>query len=127
MITPSHNPPRDGGFKYNPPHGGPADSDVTSWIEDRANALLRSGIAAIKRVPFAAAIRASTTLEVDFVEPYVADLASVIDMKAIRAANSSSASTPWAARPSITGSRSPIVMAWTSPSPTRRSIPRSGS
>jgi phosphoglucomutase len=87
VITPSHNPPRDGGFKYNPPHGGPADSDVTSWIEDRANRLLRSGIASIKRVPFAAAIRASTTMEVDFVEPYVADLASVIDMKAIRAAN----------------------------------------
>jgi phosphoglucomutase len=87
VITPSHNPPRDGGFKYNPPHGGPADSDVTSWIEDRANSLLRSGIASIKRVPFAAAIRASTTMEVDFVEPYVADLASVIDMKAIRAAN----------------------------------------
>jgi phosphoglucomutase len=87
VITPSHNPPRDGGFKYNPPHGGPADSDVTSWIEDRANTLLRSGTASIKRVPFAAAIRASTTMEVDFVEPYVADLASVIDMKAIRAAN----------------------------------------
>ncbi len=86
VITPSHNPPRDGGFKYNPPHGGPADSDVTSWIEDRANSLLRSGIDSIKRVPFAAAIRASTTLEVDFVEPYVADLASVIDMPAIRAA-----------------------------------------
>jgi phosphoglucomutase len=86
VITPSHNPPRDGGFKYNPPHGGPADSDVTSWIEDRANSLLRSGIASIKRIPFAAAIRASTTLEVDFVEPYVADLSSVIDMKAIQAA-----------------------------------------
>jgi phosphoglucomutase len=86
VITPSHNPPRDGGFKYNPPHGGPADSDVTSWIEDRANTLLRSGIDSIKRVPFAAAIRASTTLEVDFVEPYVADLSSVIDMPAIRAA-----------------------------------------
>ncbi len=86
VITPSHNPPRDGGFKYNPPHGGPADSDVTSWIEDRANSLLRSGIDSVKRVPFATAIRASTTLEVDFVEPYVADLASVIDMKAIKAA-----------------------------------------
>ncbi len=86
VITPSHNPPRDGGFKYNPPHGGPADSEVTSWIEDRANSLLRSGIDSVKRVPFATAIRASTTLEVDFVEPYVADLSSVIDMKAIKAA-----------------------------------------
>jgi phosphoglucomutase len=87
IITPSHNPPAHGGFKYNPPHGGPADSEVTSWIQDRANSLLRSGTAAIKRVPFAEAIKASTTLEVDFVEPYVADLASVIDMKAIRAAH----------------------------------------
>ena len=86
IITPSHNPPSAGGFKYNPPHGGPADSDVTSWIEERANSLLSSGTAAIKRVPFAEAIRASTTMEVDFVEPYVADLSSVIDMKAIQAA-----------------------------------------
>jgi phosphoglucomutase len=86
IITPSHNPPGDGGFKYNPPHGGPADSDVTTWIEDRANSLLRAGTAGIKRVPFAEAQRAATTLEVDFVEPYVADLASVIDMAAIRKA-----------------------------------------
>ena len=86
IITPSHNPPADGGFKYNPPHGGPADSDVTSWIEDRANALLRSGVAGIKRLPFALAIKAGTTLEVDFVEPYIADLESVIDMTAIRKA-----------------------------------------
>ena len=85
IITPSHNPPSAGGFKYNPPHGGPADSDVTSWIEERANSLLSSGLSAIKRVPFADAIRASTTMEVDFVEPYVADLSSVIDMKAIQA------------------------------------------
>src|SRR4029077_19770218 len=74
IITPSHNPPSAGGFKYNPPHGGPADSDVTSWIEERANSLLASEISTIKRVPFADAIRASTTMEVDFVEPYVADL-----------------------------------------------------
>ena len=86
VITPSHNPPADGGFKYNPPNGGPADSDVTSWIQDRANALLRAGNAEVKRVPFAQAIRASTTHEVDFVKPYVDDLANVIDMEAIRAA-----------------------------------------
>ena len=86
VITPSHNPPADGGFKYNPPHGGPADSDVTSWIQDRANALLRAGNAEVKRIPFARAIRASTTHEVDFVKPYVDDLANVIDMEAIRAA-----------------------------------------
>ena len=86
IITPSHNPPSAGGFKYNPPSGGPADTDVTSWIEDRANSLLSSGTKAIKRVPFATAIRAGTTMETDFVEPYVADLSSVIDMKAIQAA-----------------------------------------
>ncbi len=86
VITPSHNPPADGGFKYNPPHGGPADSDVTSWIQDRANALLRAGNNDVKRIPFARAIRATNTREVDFVKPYVDDLANVIDMKAIRAA-----------------------------------------
>jgi phosphoglucomutase len=86
VITPSHNPPGDGGFKYNPPNGGPADSDVTSWIQDRANALLRLGNDEVKRIPFARAIRASTTNEVDFVKPYVDDLANVIDMEAIRAA-----------------------------------------
>jgi phosphoglucomutase len=84
VITPSHNPPADGGFKYNPPHGGPADSDVTSWIQDRANALLRTGNADVKRMPFARAILAGTTKEIDFVRPYVEDLASVVDMAAIR-------------------------------------------
>ncbi|MHB1560050.1 MAG: phosphoglucomutase, alpha-D-glucose phosphate-specific, partial [Isosphaeraceae bacterium] len=83
VITPSHNPPADGGFKYNPPNGGPADTDVTSWIQDRANALLRGGNAEVKRVPFARAIRAATTRETDYVRPYVDDLASVIDMEAI--------------------------------------------
>ncbi|MFI5460410.1 MAG: phosphoglucomutase (alpha-D-glucose-1,6-bisphosphate-dependent) [Isosphaerales bacterium] len=86
VITPSHNPPADGGFKYNPPHGGPAGSEVTSWIQDRANALLRAGNAEVTRIPFARAIRARTTREVDFVKPYVDDLASVIDMEAIRGA-----------------------------------------
>jgi phosphoglucomutase len=86
VITPSHNPPADGGFKYNPPNGGPADTDVTSWIQDRANALLRSGNSEVRRLPFSQAIRASTTSQVDFVTPYVEDLANVVDMETIRSA-----------------------------------------
>jgi phosphoglucomutase len=86
IITPSHNPPTDGGLKYNPPHGGPADTGVTSWIQDRANALLGSGNTEVKRIPFADAIRADTTHQTDFVTPYVDDLASVVDMDAIRSA-----------------------------------------
>ena len=86
VITPSHNPPSDGGFKYNPPNGGPADTDVTRWVERRANDLLRNGTG-IKRVPFAAAIKANTTHQEDFVLPYVEDLKNIIDMDAIRAAN----------------------------------------
>src|SRR5262245_45078713 len=85
VITPSHNPPADGGFKYNPPNGGPADTDVTRWVERRANELLRDG-ASIKRVPFAVAIKAVTTNQDDFVLPYVEGLKSVIDMDAIRGA-----------------------------------------
>jgi phosphoglucomutase len=84
VITPSHNPPEDGGFKYNPPHGGPADSEVTRWIEDRANALLSSGFEHVARVPYERARRAATTHEHDYVGAYVADLASVVDMDAIR-------------------------------------------
>jgi len=85
VITPSHNPPADGGFKYNPPNGGPADTEVTRWVERRANELLRNGTG-IKRVPFAAAIKANTTHQEDFVVPYVEDLKSIIDMDAIRSA-----------------------------------------
>ena len=85
VITPSHNPPEDGGFKYNPPNGGPADTGVTRWIEKQANALLSDGLAAVKRVPFQQARRAGTTAEYDFLQTYVADLANVIDFDAIRA------------------------------------------
>ena len=86
VITPSHNPPEDGGFKYNPTNGGPADTEVTSWVEDRANNLMREGNAAVKRVPFSAAIKAASTHQEDFVLPYVRDLRNVVDMDAIRAA-----------------------------------------
>jgi phosphoglucomutase len=86
VVTPSHNPPEDGGFKYNPPHGGPADVYVTGWIQNRANALLRAGNGGIKRVPFAIAIKAAITHKVDFVLPYVQDLKNIVDMDAIRGA-----------------------------------------
>jgi phosphoglucomutase len=84
VVTPSHNPPEDGGIKYNPPNGGPADTDVTKWVQDRANALLREGNAGVKRVSFEKAIKAATTRQEDFILPYVQDLRNVIDMDAIR-------------------------------------------
>ncbi len=86
VITPSHNPPRDGGIKYNPPHGGPADTDVTGWIERRANELMAAGNRAVKRLSHAQALAAPTTHAVDLMTPYIDDLASVIDMAAIRTA-----------------------------------------
>ena len=84
VITPSHNPPEDGGFKYNPPHGGPAAADITAFIEDQANALLESGLKGVRRITFAAALRASTTRFHDFAAGYVEDLAQVIDMEVVR-------------------------------------------
>ncbi len=86
VVTPSHNPPEDGGFKYNPTNGGPADTDVTKWVEDRANELLRAGNAGVNRVPFDRAIKAASTHQEDFVLPYVNDLRNVVDMDAIRSA-----------------------------------------
>jgi phosphoglucomutase len=87
LITPSHNPPRDGGFKYNPPNGGPADTDVTGWIENRANDLLRGKNGGVKRVSYEAAIKAETTRQEDFVMPYVEDLRNVVNLRAIRDAH----------------------------------------
>ena len=84
VITPSHNPPDSGGFKYNPPNGGPADSDVTKWIESRANDLLQSGAGAVKRTGFAAARRAATTHSYDYLQDYVNDLGAILDMDVIR-------------------------------------------
>jgi len=86
VITPSHNPPQDGGFKYNPPNGGPADTDVTEWVQNRANELLRAKNAGVKRVPFTSAMAAPTTRQEDFILPYVRDLRNVIDIDAVRAA-----------------------------------------
>ena len=87
VITPSHNPPDNGGFKYNPPNGGPADNDVTKWIEARANTLLESGLQGVKRISHAKALRAATTHRHDFLGAYVRDLGAVLDMDAIRGAN----------------------------------------
>jgi len=87
VVTPSHNPPEDGGFKYNPPHGGPADTEVTSWVERRANALLASGLKGVRRLPYEAARRAETTHLHDFITPYVEGLDTVLDMRAISKAD----------------------------------------
>jgi phosphoglucomutase len=86
VITPSHNPPHDGGFKYNPPNGGPAEHLVTDWIEAKANGFLENGLRDVKRIPFEKALRASTTHRHDYLDVYVTDLGSVIDMDAIRGA-----------------------------------------
>ena len=86
VITPSHNPPDNGGFKYNPTNGGPADTDITGWVQNRANALLEGGLKDVRRMPFAQARKASTTHEHDFLNHYVADLANIIDFDVIRSA-----------------------------------------
>ncbi|MCK9372197.1 MAG: phosphoglucomutase (alpha-D-glucose-1,6-bisphosphate-dependent) [Sulfuricurvum sp.] len=85
VITPSHNPPADGGFKYNPPHGGPADTDVTGWIETRANAIMENKMEGVRKLPLEEALNAENVAEYDFITPYVEDLQNVIDMEAIAA------------------------------------------
>src|SRR5262245_46095544 len=82
VVTPSHNPPQDGGFKYNPPNGGPADTSVTNWIAAQANALLEAKLEGVKRMPFARALKAATTHRHDYLGAYVADLGNVIDLDA---------------------------------------------
>ncbi len=94
VVTPSHNPPEDGGFKYNPTHGGPADTVATGWIENRANDLLRARNVSVKRMPVERALKAATTHEEDFIHPYVNDLGNIVDMEAIRAAGLSLAVDP---------------------------------
>jgi phosphoglucomutase len=87
VITPSHNPPEDGGIKYNPPHGGPADSTATKWIEDRANTLMKVDLHGIARLPYARARRAATTTSHDYLDAYIGDLTQIIDIDMIRSAN----------------------------------------
>ncbi len=84
VLTPSHNPPEDGGFKYNPPNGGPADTEVTSWVEERANRILVEGLDSVKRMPYPRALAAPTTRRHDYASAYVLDLASVLDMEKLR-------------------------------------------
>ncbi len=86
VITPSHNPPEDGGFKYNPPNGGPADTGTTSWVQNRANEILKEGVEGVKRLPFERALGADTTHLYDFMTPYIEDLANVVDMDAVAGA-----------------------------------------
>lgn len=94
VITPSHNPPEDGGLKYNPPHGGPAETSVTKWIEERANELLKGGNRQVKRIPFETALNAPATIKTDYILPYVNDLKQVVDVEAIRAADLSLGADP---------------------------------
>src|SRR5690348_8985582 len=84
VVTPSHNPPGDGGFKYNPPNGGPAGSEATGWIQERANEIIAGGMKDVRRLPYVRALAAPTTSTYDFLGSYVADLPSVLDLDAVR-------------------------------------------
>ncbi len=94
VVTPSHNPPRDGGFKYNPPHGGPADTDVTDWVQARANELIKAKGAGIKALPYESALKAATTKQHDYISAYVADLRHVVDLDAIQSTRLSLGADP---------------------------------
>ena len=127
VITPSHNPPEDGGFKYNPPNGGPADTGVTSWIEKQANALLADGLKNVKRIPFPQAHHANTTAEYDFLQTYIADLGNIIDFDASAPPASAWVWIRWAVPACIIGRGSPNTTGSTSLSSANRSIPGSAS
>jgi len=107
VITPSHHPPHDSGFKYNIPNGGPAESTVTAWIEVKANEFLENGLLGLKRIPFEKALRAPTTHRRDYLNAYITDLGNVIDMDAIRGPRSAWESTRSAAPGSTIGGRLP--------------------
>ncbi|MCL2555122.1 MAG: phosphoglucomutase, alpha-D-glucose phosphate-specific, partial [Actinomycetia bacterium] len=94
VVTPSHNPPTDGGFKYNPPTGGPAGSEATGWIQDRANVLVAEGLKGVRRIPYQRALAAETTGRYDFLGTYVGDLPSVLDLDAVRRAGVSIGADP---------------------------------
>ena len=124
VVTPSHNPPRDGGFKYNPPNGGPAASAITGWIEAKANELLESKLSGLKRIPFERALRAPTTHEHDYIAAYVADLGNIVDMKILRDSRSASASILSAALAFTIGGPSASAMGSISRSSATSSTPR---
>jgi phosphoglucomutase len=122
VITPSHNPPGDGGFKYNPPNGGPAEPAVTGWIEAKANGYLETGLRGLTRIPYEKALTASTTHRRDYLNTYINDLESVLDMDAIRGAHIGLGVDPLGEPGSTTGDRLPRATGSTLPSSIRPSI-----
>ena len=122
VITPSHNPPRFGGFKYNPPHGGPAETHVTKWIEQQANILIADGLRAVTRVPLATALAASTTHKHTYLDSYVSDLPSVVDLEAIRDSKVHIGVDPLGGEVFPIGMSSAIAIGSTSRSSTAKSI-----
>lgn len=127
VVTPSHNPPRDGGFKYNPPHGGPADSDATTWIANRANDILRAGVSHIARIPLDRALNAPNLGKHDYLSAYVDDLASVLNLDAIRESGLHIGADPLGGAAVEYWGQSASAMGSTSPSSTRKLIHGGGS